>query len=758
MDRYKLFLTVSVLSCLSHGWEVQVPQSVKAVKGSCVMISCHTSSHSHVNWYKYKGVGYPVVYSRNTADIIAEFRGRTSVPGSPSQGDCSLKINNVRQEDNGISLYPWIYPETSSNQYKYILINVVNPEISISVENSRTEGNVFSATCTVRHSCPSSPPPVEWMGLSYVSNKVISNTPSGGLWTSVTQAQFKATYLDNRRTLSCKSTFNGNSIYSTTVTLSIFYAPKDVKIDGADRSVVEGGTISLTCTSRSNPEPTDYEWLITQKGSPTTKTAPKTFSLGDVKRDTSVSCTAKNSAGRGQSVSVLLNVHYAPEDVKIDGADRSVVEDGTISLTCTSKSNPAPNEYKWLVTQKGSTTTKTAPKSFSLGSVKRDTSVACIAQNSVGSRQSNPVLLKVHYAPEDVKIDGADRSVVEGGTISLTCTSKSNPEPTDYEWLVTQKGSPTTHRAPKTFSLEAVKRDTSVSCTARNSVGRGQSAQVLLNVHYAPTEVKVDGGDVSVVEGGTVSLTCTSKSNPALTDYEWLVTQKSSTTTHRAPKTFSLGSVKRDTSVSCVAQNSIGRGQSAPVLLNVHFPPTILMDSTCFRSAGGVQCVCRAEAEPKANIFWTVNGSSALFPHFNTTSKYAGRIAVSELTGPLASNVSCNASNIVGTDSYQMPMQQSLLEGNSVLILAAVVALVCIILGIAVVAICLKKRHQLPADSTFRSCTESSGKSIDQFRTNDLNLNDNIYVNNEAEEDIYANTMDTPQSNKDDGYDIYQNY
>ncbi|KAL6462146.1 hypothetical protein MHYP_G00285680 [Metynnis hypsauchen] len=669
IDSSSLFIsTVSALSCLGHGWDVQVPESVKAVEGSCVKISCSTGSHDEVKWYKYKGMGYPIVYSRTTADIIDGFRGRTSVPGSPSQGDCSLQINNVRQEDNGISLYPWIYPETSSNQYKYIEINVVNPEIRISVASPQTDGNLFSATCTVRHSCPSSPPPVQWMGLSSVSNRLISTTLSGGLWTSVTQAQFRANHRDHSRTLSCRTTLNGKSTSSTAVTLNIFYAPTDVKVVGADEGVVEGATISLTCTSKSNPEPTDYEWLVTQKGSTTTRREPKTFRLGSVKRDTSVSCTARNSAG---------------------------------------------------------------------------------------SRQSAPVLLNVHYAPTDVKVVGADEGVVEGATISLTCTSKSNPEPTDYEWLVTQKGSKTSSRASKTFPLGSVKRDMSVSCTARNSVGRGQSNPVLLNVHYAPTDVKVVGADEGVVEGATISLTCTSKSNPEPTDYEWLVTQKGSTTTHREPKTFRLGSVKRDTSVSCTARNSVGRGQAESVLLNVHFPPTILMDSTCFRSAGGVRCMCRAEAEPKANIIWTVNGNGAVLPHFNTTSKYAGRTAVSELTGPLASNVSCKASNTVGTDVYQMLIQKSLLEGNPGLITAVVVPVVCIIIGITVAAFYLRKRRQRPADSTFRSRTESSGKNIDQFKTNDLNLNDNIYMNNADGEDIYANTMET---NKADWYDIYQNY
>ena len=115
--------TASVLSCLGHGRDLQVPTSVKAIKGSCVMVSCRTGSHDRVTWYKYKGVGYPIVYSTNTADISDEFRGRTSVPGNPQQGNCTLRINNIRQEDNGIKVYPWIYPE-ESDPYKYIPINI----------------------------------------------------------------------------------------------------------------------------------------------------------------------------------------------------------------------------------------------------------------------------------------------------------------------------------------------------------------------------------------------------------------------------------------------------------------------------------------------------------------------------------------------------------------------------------------------------------------------------------------------------------
>lgn len=86
-------------------------------------------------------------------------------------------------------------------------------------------------------------------------------------------------------------------------------------------------------------------------------------------------------------------------------------------------------------------------------------------------------------APKEVKIhDTGNTAVVEGDKISLACTSKSKPEPTDYEWRVNQTNPPV-HSKGGTIVLHDVRRHTSVSCTAINIVGRGESERLSLNVH-----------------------------------------------------------------------------------------------------------------------------------------------------------------------------------------------------------------------------------------------------------------------------------
>ncbi|KAI4899532.1 hypothetical protein NFI96_022693, partial [Prochilodus magdalenae] len=488
------FLTASVLSCLGHGRDLQVPTSVKAIKGSCVMVSCRTGSHDRVTWYKYKGVGYPIVYSTNTADISDEFRGRTSVPGSPRQGNCTLQINNIRQEDNGIKVYPWIYPE-ESDPYKYIPINIVEPKIHISIETSQLiDGNAFTARCTVQFSCPPSPPLLEWMGLSSISDQVTTNEGSEGLWTLETRGQFTASRLS--KTLSCKSIFSQKTTYSTSVSLNVSYAPTAVKVAGADTSVAEGSTVTLTCTSESNPEPTGYEWLVTQKNSSMKPSSSKTFSLRDVKRDMSVSCTARNSVGQGQSDKVLLEVRFPPTIL--------------VNSTCSGSA----------------------------------------------------------------------------GAIQCVCRVEAEPK-ASVSWTV-----------------------------------NGRSARF---PNYTTTTKYAGRIAVAQLTGPSAS------------------------------------------SVLCEASNHLGkRTYQMPIQRSLtEVSPTILKNSTCFGSPGGIQCMCQAEAEPKADILWMVDGSSPSLPHFNTTTQYVGRITVSELTGPPARNVSCMATNILGTDSHQMLIQRP--EGSALM-------------------------------------------------------------------------------------------
>lgn len=82
--------------------------------------------------------------------------------------------------------------------------------------------------------------------------------------------------------------------------------------------------------------------------------------------------------------------------------------------------------------------------------------------------------------------------------------------------------------------------------------------------------------------------------------------------------------------------------------------PSILPSSFCSITDGTLRCVCQADANPNAVISWTVDGSSALFPSYNTSTQRSGSMMVSELTGPKSHNVICTATNDVATEIKQI--------------------------------------------------------------------------------------------------------
>uniref|UniRef100_A0A4W4E5K0 Ig-like domain-containing protein n=1 Tax=Electrophorus electricus TaxID=8005 RepID=A0A4W4E5K0_ELEEL len=496
MDRVlKLFLTASLLSCSCRCSKVRVPKSVTAIKGTCVVVPCSTTSHTYATWYKYQRSGYPPVYSNDTKDIINQFRGRTSLLGNATQGNCSLKIDNVRQEDGGISVYVWINPHNIYGDYTEIKV-LAPSETRISVESTQVEGTLFSAKCTVRHSCPVSPPLLEWLGLSSVSNEVTTTQDSGGLWVSVAHAQFNASRRDHGKRLTCRRMSDGN----------------------------------------------------TATGEP-------------------------------------LNILYAPTNV---------------------------------------------------------------------------------------------------------------------------------------------------------------------NIHTS--------GTTPVVEGGNISLTCSSDSNPPVASYEWRIIQMNSTIKHKT-RSLLLQDVRRDMKISCIAHNSIGLGESDQLSLNVHFPPTILPDSACWEREGSLHCMCWVEAEPNASISWTVDGRSALLPHFNMTNNYMGRTTVSVMTGPPGHFVTCEAANYLGNDTYQMSGFPQLAQGTVGFYYFILVAIVLIVVGIVlVVHRRLKKRHEhLRGPKKATSSEYTTQASGTQTKAQEMTSIDDIYANDVLGGHTWRTTMVTSQTPEDEMANIYLN-
>ncbi|XP_062394566.1 myelin-associated glycoprotein-like isoform X2 [Sardina pilchardus] len=314
MDCWRLLglFAVSFTACLlttAQGFHIQMPDSVRAVEGSCILVPCQTQPHTRVVWYKYQSSGWPAIYDRNNpGNVIGEFKGRTTVLGRSSEGNCTLRINNVKMSD-GIKLFPYINPE--SNKYYKPTIQIktqarTHPEIR-GPESPVKEGEVFSLSCSVQHSCPPSPPAIEWRGLT-VDTTEVSTESNDNLWVDVSTVTVTAAPSQHGKKVHCRT--GDMSTESRSLTVNITFAPIDVKTSTESSIIAEHGNINLKCNSKSNPRPELYQWLITNGSHFQVNTSSETITITDVQKGFSAACIAHNAIGAGRSAETSVDVAF----------------------------------------------------------------------------------------------------------------------------------------------------------------------------------------------------------------------------------------------------------------------------------------------------------------------------------------------------------------------------------------------------------------------------------------------------------------
>ncbi|XP_051993377.1 B-cell receptor CD22-like [Xyrauchen texanus] len=162
----------------------------------------------------------------------------------------------------------------------------------------------------------------------------------------------------------------------------------------------------------------------------------------------------------------------------------------------------------------------------------------------------------------DLQIESPE-SVTEGDTVSLTCKSTCNlSDRTTFIWWKNTQS--LTERNNKLL-LQSVRREDAgrYSCAVHGH--KLTSPHVDLNVKYSPRNVSVSmSGSGEIVLGDSVTLTCSSDSNPPVLNYTWFKVNESS----------SVGSGQSYSALQsgffyCVAQNQHGSQSSAAVQVTV---------------------------------------------------------------------------------------------------------------------------------------------------------------------------------------------
>uniref|UniRef100_A0A3Q2FF17 Ig-like domain-containing protein n=1 Tax=Cyprinodon variegatus TaxID=28743 RepID=A0A3Q2FF17_CYPVA len=161
-----------------------------------------------------------------------------------------------------------------------------------------------------------------------------------------------------------------------------------------------------------------------------------------------------------------------------------IFEGSSVTLRCSSEANP-PANYTWYKKTQTSTLQPLIRASeFLLNNIQSSDSgeYYCEAENQLGKRRSTNLNVDVKYPPRRPSVSvNPPGEIVVGGSVTLTCSSDANPEPS-YSWYKDNLMMPVGHGG--VFHFTAVRSEDSGTyyCRAENKYGGINSSSVHINV------------------------------------------------------------------------------------------------------------------------------------------------------------------------------------------------------------------------------------------------------------------------------------
>ncbi|XP_048036007.1 sialoadhesin-like [Megalobrama amblycephala] len=293
-------------------------------------------------------------------------------------------------------------------------------------------------------------------------------------------------------------------------------------------------------------------------------------------------------------------------DLQVESPER-VTEGDSVRLTCKSSCTLTDRAtFIWYRNSQPLTERRDRNNELLLQSVRREDagrySCAVHGHNHI----SPAVQLNVMYPPKSVSVSiSPSGEILSGDSVTLICSSDSNP-PAEISWF---KGG-TFVGSGRIFNISKISSDDSgeYKCRSRNQHGEKYSDNVTLNVMYPPRNVSVSiSPSGEIVSGDSVTLICSSDSNPPALNFSWFKENESSAV--GSGQSFSALQSGR---FYCQAHNQHGSQRSDAV--TVTDPPRSISVSISpsgeIVSGDSVTLICSSDSNPPAlNFSWFKGGT-----------------------------------------------------------------------------------------------------------------------------------------------------
>ncbi|XP_053333595.1 B-cell receptor CD22-like [Clarias gariepinus] len=321
------------VGALGNKWSVTYSQTnLCALKGSTVFMNGSYTHPTHLNVTKTFWLINP--FDGKDTGLCNEpgYSGRVEYLGDEEK-HFSLRLSDVKKSDQNE-----YYFRIRTNEEKWFGkpgIRLIVTDLQVIAPAEVKEGQ--SAVLTCETTCSLTDPTFIWYKNSHdlITNTIKSN-----------EVHLQSVSSEDAGSYSC-AVRGYEHLPSPTQILRIRYPPKNVSVSIIPSDeIVEGSSVTLTCSSDANPPVEIYTWykgnMLIGKGK--TYTIFK-ISTGD---GTEYKCKCSNEVGLQESSSVTLKLLYPPKNVSVSIVHIEMVESSSVTLTCSSDANPPVEIYTWF--------------------------------------------------------------------------------------------------------------------------------------------------------------------------------------------------------------------------------------------------------------------------------------------------------------------------------------------------------------------------------------------------------------------------
>ncbi|KAF5882609.1 B-cell receptor CD22-like isoform X1 [Clarias magur] len=546
---FLMYLPILLMTtgALGSKWNVTYSQNkLCALKGSTVFMNGSYTHPTRLNVTETFWLINPVKDTQET-DLrnVSGYSGRVEYLGD-EQKHFSLRLSDVNKTDEHRYCFRIRTNEENERWVGEPGVTLTVTDLQLIAPAEVTEGQ--SAVLTCKTTCNLTDPTFIWYKNS--RNLTTNTTKSNEVHLQPVSSEDAGSY-------SC-AVRGYEHLPSPARTLSIRYPPKNVSVSiSPSGEIVEGSSVNLTCSSDANPPVEIYTWFKEMRS----VGKGKTYTISNISSEDSgeYKCKCSNEVGHQNSSSVTLNVQYPPKNVSVSiSPSGEIVEDSSVTLTCSGDANPPVVNYTWF---KETTYLRTG-QNYTMHMIISSDSGAytCNGGNKHGHQSSTVVSVNVLYPPKKVSVFiSPSGEIVEGSSVNLTCSSDANPPVVNYTWFKET----TSIEKENIYTISNIRSEDSgeYKCKCRNEVGHQNSSSVTLNVLYPPKNVTASTNPSGeIVEGSSVTLTCSGDANPPVEIYTWFkVNESSAVGSGQSYRALQSGQYY------CQAQNKHGSDRSAAV-------------------------------------------------------------------------------------------------------------------------------------------------------------------------------------------------